>query len=45
MVTKIGYWQTTTLELLGKAYTSIPAEKAAEYLGLSNDTVVPSIFY
>jgi hypothetical protein len=30
------------LALLTKAYTSILPEKAAEYLGLSNDVVIPS---
>lgn len=30
--------------LLTKAYTSIPPEKAAEYLGLSKDVVVPGMF-
>ena len=29
------------MTLLTKAYTSIPPEKAAEYLGLSNDVVIP----
>ena len=37
----IGSYQTRTLELLGKAYGSIPPHKAAEYLGLSADTVIP----
>ena len=40
----IGIWQERTLVLLTKAYTSIPPEKAAEYLGLSNDVVVPSMW-
>ena len=32
------------MALLTKAYTSIPPEKAAEYLGLSNDVVIPGMF-
>lgn len=36
-----GSCQTRTLALLGKAYESIPPQKAAEYLGLSTDTVIP----
>ena len=37
----VGTWQTRTLELLTKAYGSIPPQKAAEYLGLSSENVIP----
>jgi hypothetical protein len=35
--------QARTLSLLAKAYGSITPEKAAEYLGLSGDVIVPGI--
>ena len=38
-----GIWQERTLGLLGKVYESIPLDKAAEYLGLTNETVVSGI--
>jgi len=34
-------WQRRTLALLAKAYSSIPPEKAADYLGVSKEEVVP----
>lgn len=37
----VGMWQTRTLNLLTKAYGSIPPQKAAEYLGLSTENVIP----
>jgi len=37
----LGFWQNKTLALLAKAYGSIPPEKAAEYLGLPTDQIIP----
>jgi len=37
-------WQARAMALLSKVYTTIPPERATEYLGLSNDLVVDGIY-